>query len=126
VVGGRRYDRPVIDVGAAVHARGGRVLVVTSKIEWLARMHLDHLGLAVDVVVGDVFAEEKGAVLGGAWAYVGDHVADVRAARAAGCRSVAVATGPCSAEELRVAGADDVLPDLTAFPALLVGSRPMG
>ncbi len=25
-------------------------------------------------------------------------------------------TGPCTAEELRAAGADTVLPDLTAFP----------
>lgn len=106
---------------AAVHAAGGEVLVVTAKHGPLARLHLDHLGLTVDTVVGDVWAEAKGTVLGGAWAYVGDHVADVRAARAARCRAVAVATGPCSAGELREAGADDVLVDLTAFPALLNG-----
>jgi phosphoglycolate phosphatase len=104
---------------AAVHARGGRVLVVTAKHEPLARLHLDHLGLAVDTVVGDLWAEAKGDVLRGAWAYVGDHVADVRAARAARCRAVAVATGPCSGDDLRAAGADDVLTDLSEFPALL-------
>lgn len=106
---------------AAVRAAGGRVLVVTAKHEPLARLHLSHLDLAVDTVAGDVWAEAKGTVLRGAWAYVGDHVADVRAARAAGCRAVAVATGPCTAAELRAAGADDLLPDLTAFPALLAG-----
>ncbi len=104
---------------AAVRAAGGEVLVVTAKHEPLAHLHLEHLHLTVDTVVGDVWAEAKGTVLRGAWAYVGDHVADVRAAKAAGCRSVAVATGPCGAEELRTAGADDVLTDLTAFPALL-------
>jgi phosphoglycolate phosphatase len=106
---------------AAVHAAGGRVLVVTAKHEPLARLHLEHLSLAVDAVIGDVWAEAKGAVLQAASAYVGDHVGDVRAARAAGTRAVAVATGPCSEAELRAAGADHVLPDLTVFPALLAG-----
>lgn len=105
---------------AAVHALGGEVVVVTAKHEPLARLHLEHLGLTVDLVIGDLWAEAKGDALRGAWAYVGDHVADVRAARAARCRAVAVTTGPCSAEELRAAGADDVLTDLTAFPALLI------
>ncbi|CAM5299662.1 HAD hydrolase-like protein [Streptomyces tanashiensis] len=47
----------------------------------------------------------------------GDHVGDVRGAAAAGALSVAVATGPCPAEELRAAGADVVLADLTDFRA---------
>ncbi len=40
-----------------------------------------------------------------------------------GARSVAVASGPCSAEELRAAGADVVLTDLTGFPEWLAGYR---
>lgn len=36
-----------------------------------------------------------------------------------GAYAVAVVTGPCSAEELRAAGADVVLADLTEFPAWL-------
>jgi phosphoglycolate phosphatase len=51
--------------------------------------------------------------------YVGDHIGDVRGARLAGVLSVAVPTGPCDADELRAAGADVVLTDLTAFPAWL-------
>ena len=57
----------------------------------------------------------------GAGVYVGDHAGDVRGARAAGALSVAVATGPCGAEELRAAGADVVLADLTEFPAVACG-----
>ncbi|NEC37501.1 HAD family hydrolase, partial [Streptomyces rubrogriseus] len=38
-------------------------------------------------------------------------------------RSVAVASGPCDAGELRAAGADVVLTDLTAFPEWLATYR---
>ncbi|MET7948753.1 HAD hydrolase-like protein [Micromonospora sp. NPDC005324] len=105
----------------AIRARGGRVLVVTSKIGRLARLHLDHLGLAVDELAGDLFAEQKATALRehGATHYVGDHVADMVAAAAAGVPGIGVATGPCSADELRAAGAEVVLDELTEFPAAL-------
>jgi phosphoglycolate phosphatase len=108
---------------AAVHGHGGRVVVVTSKLGRLARLHLDHVGLAVDEVIGDRFADGKVRALAehGVHVYVGDHVADVAAARAAGALAIGVTTGPCDAPELRAAGADDVLADLTAFPAWLGG-----
>ncbi|MBL6276684.1 HAD family hydrolase [Micromonospora fiedleri] len=106
-----------------VRERGGRVVVVTSKLGRLARLHLDHLGMAVDELAGDLFAEEKAAALRehGATYYVGDHVADMVAAKAAAVPGIAVATGPCSVDELRAAGAAAVLPDLTGFPAALDG-----
>ncbi|TDC41626.1 HAD hydrolase-like protein [Micromonospora sp. KC213] len=106
---------------AAVRARGGRVMVVTSKRDRLARLHLDHLGLVVDELVGDLFAEEKATALRthGATLYVGDHVADMVAAEAAGVPGIGVATGPCDRDELRDAGARLVLDDLTGFPAAL-------
>jgi phosphoglycolate phosphatase-like HAD superfamily hydrolase len=50
---------------------------------------------------------------------VGDHVHDVRGARAAGAVCLAVATGRVSADDLRAAGAHTVLPDLTDADALL-------
>ncbi|MCG5447079.1 HAD hydrolase-like protein [Micromonospora sp. NIE79] len=105
----------------AIRARGGRVLVVTSKIGRLARLHLDHLGLAVDELAGDLFAEQKATALRehGATHYVGDHVADMVAAAAAGVPGIGVATGPCSSDELRAAGAEVVLEELTEFPAAL-------
>ncbi|MGC4865373.1 HAD family hydrolase [Micromonospora sp. DT53] len=107
----------------AIRTRGGRVLVVTSKIGRLARLHLDHLGLAVDELAGDLFAEQKATALRehGATHYVGDHVADMAAAAAAGVPGIGVATGPCSSAELRAAGAEVVLDELTEFPAALDG-----
>jgi phosphoglycolate phosphatase len=45
--------------------------------------------------------------------YIADSPRDVDAARIGGARSLAVATGRASAAELRDAGADAVLPDLT-------------
>ncbi|MDG9672669.1 HAD hydrolase-like protein [Micromonospora sp. DH14] len=107
----------------AIRDRGGRVLVVTSKIGRLARLHLDHLGLAVDELAGDLFAEQKATALRehGATHYVGDHVADIAAAAAAGVPGIGVATGPCSRAELRAAGAEVVLDELTEFPAALDG-----
>ncbi|MEV5171688.1 HAD family hydrolase [Streptomyces flaveolus] len=109
----------------AVRAAGGRTMVVTAKYEPNAKLHLAHLGIEPDVVVGDLWAEQKAAALReyGAGVYVGDHVGDVRGARAAGAFSVAVATGPCPADELHAAGADVVLTDLSAFPAWLGGYR---
>ncbi|GAA0489482.1 HAD family hydrolase [Streptomyces olivaceiscleroticus] len=108
---------------AGVQRLGGRAIVVTAKYEPNAKLHLKHLDINADAVVGSLWAEGKAEALReyGASVYVGDHTGDVRGARAAGALSVAVATGPCSEEELRAAGADVVLPGLTAFPAWLEG-----
>ncbi|MGW0907020.1 HAD family hydrolase [Streptomyces sp. NPDC002853] len=106
---------------AAVRAHGGRAIVVTAKHEPNAKLHLAHLGIEADAVIGWLWAEAKAEALRehDAAVYVGDHTGDVRGARTAGALSVAVATGPCDAAELRAAGADIVLTDLTGFPAWL-------
>jgi len=115
---------------AAVRELGLRVVVVTSKLGRLAALHLEHLGMTTDELAGDLFAEGKAVALAehGVHWYVGDHVADMVAARTAQVPGVGVATGPCTEDELRDAGASYVLPDLTGFPALLrkitVGSGP--
>jgi phosphoglycolate phosphatase len=108
---------------AAIHGVGGRAVVVTAKYKRNAERHLEHLDIAADAVVGDLWAEGKGAALieHGATVYVGDHIGDVRGARTAGALSVAVATGPVGAAELRAAGADVVLADLTEFPEWFEG-----
>jgi phosphoglycolate phosphatase len=106
----------------AVRAAGLRIVVVTSKLGRLARLHLDHLGMHPDELIGDLFAEGKATALvehGVRW-YVGDHVADMVAARTAGVPGIGVTTGPCSEAELRDAGAAHILPDLTVFPTLLM------
>ena len=66
-------------------------------------------------------AEEKYGVrfAEAATVYIADSPRDVEAARIGGARSVAVASGRASTSELRDAGADAVLPDLTD-PATLI------
>lgn len=107
----------------AIHALGGRTMVVTAKYEPSAKQHLAHLGIEADVIVGGLWAEGKATALRehGATVYVGDHTGDVRGARAAEALSVAVTTGPCDAAELREAGADVILRSLTEFPGWLDG-----
>ncbi|MGP3983521.1 HAD family hydrolase [Streptomyces sp. KR80] len=106
---------------AAVRRRGGRAIVVTAKHEPNAELHLKHLGIEADAVIGWLWAEAKAEALRehGAAVYVGDHTGDVRGALTAGALSVAVPTGPCDASALRSEGADVVLADLTGFPAWL-------
>ncbi|WP_329039786.1 haloacid dehalogenase-like hydrolase [Streptomyces sp. NBC_00178] len=102
----------------AVQALGGRAMVVTAKYEPNAKLHLAHLGIGADLLIGGLWAEGKAAALleHGAGVYVGDHTGDVRGAHAANALSVGVTTGPCDETELREAGAEVILPDLTAFP----------
>jgi phosphoglycolate phosphatase len=128
---------------AAVRDRGGKVVVITGKYEPNARLHLDHLGLKAEAVVGWVWGETKTLAMRehGAVVYVGDHPADMAAARAVATvaedagegdvtvAAVAVATGDHSAAELLDAGADVVLTDLTEFPGWLdafLGSADLG
>ncbi|MEU0570547.1 HAD family hydrolase [Nonomuraea sp. NPDC005983] len=101
----------------AVRAQGGKIIVVTGKNRRDATSTINLLGLAVDEIVGSVFGAAKGSALArfGASAYVGDHVADIEAARAGNAVSVTVATGPYTVGELREHGADVALTDLTEF-----------
>ncbi|WP_346433853.1 HAD family hydrolase [Nonomuraea composti] len=110
----------------AVRRAGGGVIVVTGKNVRDAKGTVKTLGLDVDEVVGSVFGPDKGSALArfGAAAYVGDHVADIQAARAGGAVSVTVATGPYTVGELRDHGADVALGDLTEFAAWFAGWRP--
>ncbi|MCB8907325.1 MULTISPECIES: HAD family hydrolase [unclassified Streptomyces] len=107
------------DALQAVREAGGRTIVVTAKNGPHAELHLAHLGIEPDALVGGLWAEGKAEALRahGAQVYVGDHIGDVRGAATAGALSVAVATGPCAPEELAEAGADVVLTDLTDFRA---------
>ena len=106
---------------AAVRRHGGRVVVVTGKYPANARLHIDHLGLDVDVLEGWVWGIGKAEVLRreGASIYVGDHVHDVEGALAAGATSVSVLSGGCTRKELLEAGTHVVLDDLRDFPSWL-------
>ncbi|WP_155884854.1 HAD family hydrolase [Actinomadura flavalba] len=104
-----------------VRAAGGRAVVVSGKNQADTERTVRFLGLPVDAVVGGLFGADKGTALRahGASAYIGDHTADIAAARAAGALAVAVATGPFPAAELTAHGADVVLADLREFPTWL-------
>jgi phosphoglycolate phosphatase-like HAD superfamily hydrolase len=106
---------------AAVRRHSGRVVVVTGKYPDNARLHIDHLGLDVDVLEGWVWGVGKADVLRreGATIYVGDHVHDVEGALAADTTSVSVLSGGCTRDELIAAGTHVVLDDLRDFPSWL-------
>jgi phosphoglycolate phosphatase len=105
---------------AAVRAAGAQVAVITAKNPVAARLSLESVGLTADVLHADAHGPEKAAVIAalGAAVYVGDTPADMLAAVTAKAHPVGVATGSFSADELRAAGAGDVLGSLTDFPAL--------
>jgi phosphoglycolate phosphatase len=102
----------------AVHARGGRVIVVTAKSESLALRCLDTVRVVADAVVGHVFGDEKRDALleHTAGIYVGDTVTDIASAMGASAIAVGVATGPDSTRALLTAGADIVFDTLEEFP----------
>jgi uncharacterized protein len=110
-----------VEAFAAVRREGGRTMVVTAKNEANARATLDRLDLQADEVVGNRWGAGKGEVLLArrASVYVGDHTADMLAAATAGATAVAVTTGADSEAQLREAGADVVLSDLTEFEGWL-------
>ncbi|CRK55949.1 putative hydrolase [Alloactinosynnema sp. L-07] len=107
----------------AVHAVGGRAVVVTAKHTPNAELHVKALGWTVDAVIGGLWAAAKAPELvrQGAQIFVGDHEGDMVGALAAGAVPVGVTSGPCSAAELRAAGAAVVLADLGDFPTWLAG-----
>jgi phosphoglycolate phosphatase len=109
---------------AAVHAVGGRTAIITGKYGPNALLHVAHLGLAADEVLGWRWGTGKTDALQelGAVAYVGDHLEDMRSAVAAGVIGVGVCTGGESAAGLLDAGATVALADLTGFPGWLAGA----
>jgi phosphoglycolate phosphatase len=116
-------------------AHGGRVVqsVLTGNIPALARVKLGGLGLTkhLDLGIGaygdvseiradlvpvarrNAAERYRNDFAGRATVLVGDTPSDVEAAAASGAKSVAVATGSFSAQQLTNAGADVVLSDLT-------------
>src|SRR5262249_483426 len=74
----------------------------------------------------ELWAGGKGDALRehGASVYVGDHIGDMVGAVAADAYPIGVLTGPCDEDQLRAAGAREVMPDLTGFPQWLSGGLP--
>ena len=123
---------------------GGRIhqSVLTGNIRSVAEVKLAALGLRewLDLCIGAYgddhedrtelvhVARRRAAAVHGrsaaefggtATVVIGDTPLDIAAALAAGARAVGVATGSYSADDLAMAGADAVLPDLTDTAAVL-------
>lgn len=100
---------------ALVQSLGGNALVVTAKHQPLAELTLDNAGLSLDLVSGDLWAEQKATALlqHNAIGYVGDHYGDLLAARTAGVWSIGVGTGGYTAAELLAHGASASFESLT-------------
>ena len=123
---------------------GGRIhqSVLTGNVRSVAEVKLAALGLRewLDLCIGAYgddhedrtelvqVARRRAAAVhdgststfdGTATVVIGDTPLDISAALAAGARAVGVATGSYSAEDLAMAGADAVLPDLTDTAAVL-------
>jgi phosphoglycolate phosphatase len=93
----RHFDTEIGGFGSEIYPKGALLLATRTR--------------AADKYRAD-FGE-------GTTVYIGDSVRDVEAARVGGARPVAVATGRFSAGELRDAGAEVVLADLTDTPAVV-------
>jgi phosphoglycolate phosphatase len=106
-----------------VRAAGGRTVVVSAKFTPAVHRALDEAGLTtlVDIVYGELFAEDKATALiaEGASIYVGDHPGDMAAAQAAKAYAVGVTTGANDELDLRAAGADLALLSLEMFVSWL-------
>jgi phosphoglycolate phosphatase len=134
-------------IRALAAAGDGRVLVqsvLTGNMRVMAQVKLSALGLDrdLDLEVGaygddhEIRADlvplaRAGAAAaygadfsGPATVLVGDTPLDVEAARVAGARAVAVASGEFSVADLVASGADAVLPDLTDTAAVLAAILP--
>ena len=109
------------DAVDAVRDRHGHVVIVTAKSAPLALRCLANVGIDADTIVGHVHGDEKRDALieHGVGVYVGDTVADVRAALGASALAVGVTTGPDDGRSLVAAEADVVLDSLVDFPAWL-------
>ena len=134
-------------IRAVAAAGDGRVLVqsvLTGNMRVMAQVKLNALGLDrdLDLEVGAYGDDHEiradlvplarasaaaayGADFSGpATVLVGDTPLDVEAARVAGARAVAVASGEFSVADLVASGADAVLPDLTDTAAVLAAILP--
>lgn len=111
------------------------VVTGTSKPNAMLKLRVFGLDQYVDVTVGGYGseaypkgtllqvargrAEEKYRVTFADAAYIADSPRDVAAAKIGDVRSIAIASGRASSAELREAGADAVLPDLSDTAALI-------
>ncbi len=114
----------VAEALAAVRRHDGRIVLVTGKHTPNAQLHVDHLGLDVDVVEGRVWGIGKGEVLRRHGAErLRRRPRPRRRGRPRGGDHLASRCSPAAApaRSWRQAGTDVVLADLSEFPGWLDG-----
>jgi phosphoglycolate phosphatase len=109
------------DLAAQLRRRGGRLIVITSRIQPIAEVCLASARLVPDAVIGGLTGQEKAAAIArhGVEVYIGDHVLDMEAALAAGVPGIGVTTGCHDAKALEEAGATAVVASLSTVVAAL-------
>ena len=122
---------------AELRRRGYRLGLVTSKVEWAARMTYERYGLGelieVGVYDGDttrhkphpeplLLAASRAGVSPGHAVYVGDSVHDMTAALTAGMRAIGALWGPFEPAALQQAGADALAEEPARLLDLLPGA----
>lgn len=122
---------------AALRGRGYRLGLVTSKVEWAARLTYERYGLG-ELLETLVFhddterhkphpepllaAASKAGISPGQAVYVGDSVHDMTAALTAGMRAIGALWGPFEPSSLRQAGADALAGEPAGLLDLLPGA----
>ncbi len=116
--------------------RGLKLGLVTSKVEWAARLSYERYGLqeflSVLVFHDDterhkpdpeplLFAAARGGLASARTAYVGDSVHDMAAGRAAGMKAIGALWGPSQRSDLERAGADVIAGRPLELLELLLG-----
>lgn len=109
-----------------IRERGGRLVVITSRIQPIADACVRSSGLVPDTVVGGLTGREKATAMAetGVEVYLGDHTLDMEGANAAGIPGIGVTTGCHDAPALHEAGAAWVVSSLSEVAAAIGGTRP--
>lgn len=123
---------------AGLRERGVVLGLVTSKVEWAARLSYQRYGfgefLSVRVFHDDtvrhkpdpeplLFAAAKGGLVPAHTAYVGDSVHDMAAGRAAGMKAIGALWGPSEREDLERSGADELAREPRELLEIVTGRR---
>ena len=107
---------------ALARSTGRQAVVITSRLPHVAERMLSACRLRPDVLIGGLTGLEKTAAMRETRiaCYIGDHPLDMIGAKAAGVRGIGLLTGFHSEAELREAGAETILSDLTEFSRDLI------